>query len=290
MLLGAAADRLLVGHRRVAGRRPTGSGGCAAGRARSADARRPGPTAPSRAVSAFCSSSRVGSSSISLAIDAGQLDVVAALLGVDRQAVDRLRLLRLRQRLGLAGRGQHRAGRDLLHPGQPDDLAQSGRTATFSCCAPSRRTTPATRAAVQHVAFGDRAAPDARQRQLAGMRQVIGLEHLRQRLALRRDAEPRRGLLPAPASRGAAPSTAGARRNPARAEPRNTGTIRFFCKILGQVLVDLLLRGLHVFEQLLEQLVVEIGELFDEAGAGVALPGPRTRRAAGSGRRPGPGR
>ena len=49
-------------------------------------------------------------------------------------------------------------------------------------------------------------------------------------------------------------------------------------KILGQVLVNLFLRGLHILEQLLEQLVVEIGELLDELGAGFGLAVPEVIR------------
>src|SRR6185312_2154155 len=62
---------------------------------------------------------------------ARQLDVVAALFGVDREAEHRLRPLGARPLLALAGRGQHLARGDLLHAGQPDNLARLGRGDLF---------------------------------------------------------------------------------------------------------------------------------------------------------------
>ena len=56
----------------------------------------------------------------------------------------------------------------------------------------------------------------------------------------------------------------------------------------GQVLVDLLLWRLDFFEQLLEQCVVEIGELFDQARCALRVPDPKNCRAAASDRRAGP--
>ena len=46
---------------------------------------------------------------------------------------------------------------------------------------------------------------------------------------------------------------------------------------LFQVLVDFFLRGLDVFEQLFEKLVVEIGEFLDQASAGIGFGIPEVR-------------
>ena len=80
-----------------------------------------------------------------LADGAGQFDVVGALFRGDRQAKDRLRPLGARQRVGLARRGQHDAGRDILHAGQPDDLAGVRRRRAFRAAPPVTRNRPATR-------------------------------------------------------------------------------------------------------------------------------------------------
>ena len=50
-------------------------------------------------------------------------------------------------------------------------------------------------ASVENHAFGDHAAPHTRQRQLARMRQVVGLEYLGQGLSLSGDAQPRCSFL-----------------------------------------------------------------------------------------------
>ncbi len=102
------------------------------------------------------------------------------------------------------------------------------------------------------------------------MRQVIGLEDLGQRFACRGDAEPRRRIgrarrlvaqrLPQPAHAIILPRRAGEHRDD-----------QVLLKILGQVLVDFLVRRLLVLEQLFQESVVEIGEFFDEAGAGGTL-------------------
>src|SRR6266702_2094722 len=105
------------------------------------------------------------------------------------------------------------------------------------------------------------------------MRQVIGLEDLSEWLAGGGDAEARRGLgwagrlmaqrLPQPAD---AIILAG--------RPDKYRGDQIALKILGQVLVDLLFGGLHVLEQLLQERIVEIGQLLDDAGPGLALPVP----------------
>ena len=207
---------------------------------------------------------------------AGQLDIVATLLGMDRKAVDRLRALGLRQGLGLPRRGQHGAGTDLLHAGQPDDLARLGGRRFVVLRAEQAHDTGDPRA-VQHIAFGDRAAPDARQRQFARVRQVERLEHLRHRLAVRLDAEAGGRLLRARRLMAQClPKTAGAVILGRGAEKHRHDQV--LLKILGQVLVNFFLRGLHILEQLLEQLVVEIGELLDELGAGFGLAVPEVIR------------
>ncbi len=124
---------------------------------------------------------------------ARQFDVVAALLGMDGETEHRLRPLGPRQRLSLARRGQHRTGGDLLHPAEPDDRAGLRGLELFLLRADEAEDA-GDAGAVQRVAFGDRAAPHPRQRELAGMRQVIGLDDLRQRLALGRNAEPAGGF------------------------------------------------------------------------------------------------
>ena len=200
-----------------------------------------------------------------LADCACQLDVVGAPLGGDREAVGRLRTFRLRQWRGLAGRGQDGAGGDLLHSRQPDNLARlsSGNLLLLSA---DQAQQAGDAAAVQHHAFGDRAAPDPNQRQLAGVRQVIGLEHLRQRLAFRSDPQPLGGL---PGRRRLMaqrlPQPPYAKVRLPRAEKH-----RHHLRALqgaGQVLVDLLLGRFDLFEQLLEQGVVKIGELLDQPAA-----------------------
>ena len=57
---------------------------------------------------------------------ARQFDVVAALLGMNRKAEYRLQPFWLWQFVGLARRSQHGAGRNLLHAGEPDNLANTG--------------------------------------------------------------------------------------------------------------------------------------------------------------------
>ena len=71
---------------------------------------------------------------------------------------------------------------------------------------------PPSRDAAQRRAVLDRAAPDARIGQLAGVAGVHGLEHLRQRRRRRRRCPCARRSRRRTACRGAAPSTAGARR------------------------------------------------------------------------------
>ena len=61
---------------------------------------------------------------------------------------------------------------DVLHAGQPDDLAGLGGRHLLLLGADQAQQ-PGDAGAVEQHAFGDRAAPDADQRQLAGMRQVI---------------------------------------------------------------------------------------------------------------------
>ncbi len=84
----------------------------------------------------------------------------------------------------------------------------------------------------RRLCLRDLPPPDARQRQFAGMRQVIGLDDRRQQLLVMATTEPERRFPPAPASHGAAPH----RRTPwsCVAAPTNTGTSKLL-HVGGQV-------------------------------------------------------
>src|SRR6516164_489847 len=95
------------------------------------------------------------------------------------------------------------------------------------------------------------------------MRQVVGLDHLRQRLALGGDPESlggglrRRRLVPQ-----RLPQAPNAPIRERRAEEHRYNLN--LAQSARQVSVDLLLWRLDILEQLLEQRIVEIGELFDQ--------------------------
>src|SRR6266446_10537144 len=102
------------------------------------------------------------------------------------------------------------------------------------------------------------------------MRQMVGLEDLGQGLAFGGDAEPRRRL---PRRRrlvaqGFPPAPNTMVREGGAEKHRHD--LRTF-QSAGQVLVDLFFWGLYVLEKLIEQRVVEIGQLLDQTGAGGSL-------------------
>ena len=154
-----------------------------------------------------------------------QLDVVGAFLGGDGEAVDRLRQVGPRQFRRLARAPAPCRWR--CPPSAPAPrVRRCPRPASFSLVGAGEPEHAADAHAVERVAVLDLPAPHPHQRQLAGMRRVIGLDDLRDGIRARLDAEPRGGLGRRPASRGAAPSTGGARRNrppPRRGTPARSG-------------------------------------------------------------------
>ena len=96
---------------------------------------------------------------------------------------------------------------------------------------------------------------------------MVGLDHLGQGLAFGSDAEPSGGL---PRARRLVaqrlPQAADAPIRECRAE-KHRHYLRPF-EGAGQVLINFLLRRLGFLEQLFEQLIVKIGKLLDQAGAG----------------------
>ena len=221
-------------------------------------------------VSAFCSSRASGPPRSAWRWRRVSLTSSLRFSACDGQAEDRLRRWRAAAVLAPCPTGQHRAGGDLLHARQRHHLAGAAPRQPSRAWRPEPRNTPATRTPLRSMPSLDLAAPDARQRQLAGMGQVIGLDHLRHAArrtrrcrAAPRGVRPRRLVaqrLPQPAHAVILQSGAEKHRHDQVAAP-----------ILPQLPVDLVLRGLHILEQLLQQLVVEIGELFDQPGARLAL-------------------
>src|SRR6266700_1857399 len=205
---------------------------------------------------------------------ARELHIVGALLRRDRESVDRLRQLGIWQTRRARARAQDRAGADALEARQRHDLAHASGgdllllgtiDAQYAC----------DTHAIQAHALTDRAAPHARQRELAGVPGVIGLDDVRHRVAAVLDAEAcgrGGGLRRLVAER--LQEAAHAMLLPARAQHHRHDQIAL--QIVGEVFIDLLLGGLDILQELLQQLVVVVRELLDQARAGLALLVPET--------------
>ena len=123
---------------------------------------------------------------------------------------------------------------------------------------------------LQRGAVVETAGEHARQRQLAAVLRVHGLEHIGQRILRRSRAEPLGGLGDAGrfmAQRLHQPQHAVLARR--RAEQHRTD--QAFAQFAGEIVEHVVARRLDILEQLLHQRVVVIGELFQHREAGFLL-------------------
>jgi hypothetical protein len=157
-----------------------------------------------------------------------------------------------------AAAGEHRPGPRPVEPGQRHDLAGLRPPGGLLLVAEEPVDAAHPHLAERHPVL-DAAAPDAGQRELAGVGEVVGLEHLDERRPVPVRAQRRRALGRLGASLASASSS---RRTPlsCSATPRNTGTTWSAPSVLPEVAQDLLLRRLLVLQQLLHQVVVEVGQ------------------------------
>ena len=200
-----------------------------------------------------------------------QLHLVIAILHGERQGEERGRRRRpaLRQ-LRFARCREQPAGGDIVHAGQRHHLADAG-TGELGHLMSLEPGDAAHAAAAERHAVGQLARQHARERKLAGMGHVIGLEHLGHRIArLGHKAQPRR--------RGLGPRHLMAQRLQQAAHAivalggaEEDGDDEVGGQILAQLLIDLVLRGHRILEQLLQQLVVVVGERFQQLATGLLL-------------------
>ncbi len=202
-----------------------------------------------------------------------QLDLVVAVGDVESEREQRRERLRPGLRhLRLAGARQQAAGRHLLHALQGDDFA-GARAGQLGHLVALEAGNPAHPHAAEGCALAELAGENPGQRQLAGMGHVIGLEDLGDVVGLvRNQAETRRrGFRPRHLVAQRFQQAAHAMVAISRAEEDRHDQIAG--QILGQLLIDLVLRGDRILEQLLQQLVVEIGEGFQHPAARFLLAG-----------------
>ena len=137
--------------------------------------------------------------------------------------------LHQRRRRGLAAR-QRVAGLDRVELAERDRVAGFGRGALGIVRAADRENAghPPGFAGggLQRRAVVEMAGEQPHQRQLAAVLQMHGLEHIGQRILLRRTRRDASRSRPRRALHAAAPSSAAARRSRALAEPSSTGQIR----------------------------------------------------------------
>jgi len=202
---------------------------------------------------------------------AGELHLVVAVGDVQGAGEHRLRHLRPAQPLvrHAAGRSEHVAGLDRVHAAQRHHVTRFGGRALVQLAA-GGGVDAGDLGTVQHLAVLDRAAPHSDVRQLAHMRGVHGLEDLGHRRLAVAEAAARdgggvvRGLMTQQLQQAlhAVIVLAGAEQD----RDQQIAPHR-----LRQVAVNLLLVGIDLLQQLLEQGVVEIRQGLQQLVAGLRL-------------------
>ena len=198
---------------------------------------------------------------------AGQLDFVVAVLGRDRQRIDRPEGRRPGGRgRAVAAVGQQIAGPDPVHPAQRRDPAGFRRLA-LGLLAAHQRQQAADPLAVQRHAFGHPAGENPGQRKLAGVLGVIGLEDLSEGGVGIADAQARlRDIAPGHLVAQRLEQPPDAEIPLGRSDHDRNDVARPYA--LGQESIDLVNIGDIVLQQALEQAVIEVGQRFEHLAPG----------------------